>query len=210
MKTLALLLPVLLLAPVPASAPAPEAVPDVSRIMHVLGADAVGHACPVAPDRAITAAHVVLERPDSNPAPLRWGQTNAEMNTALVPLRRNPRDDIMLLEVLPAPVPYYPIAATAPQVGERLWWVAYDWRDAARAFAPRVLEGRVTRIVAGHLIMDVTSFEGSSGSCALNSRGEVVALVEFGKGLDKPGDEVAGLVGVWGDWIKDLMAEPRP
>ncbi len=186
--------------------------PDLTRVMQVFGEYTMAHACPISPDRALTAMHVVMvkdEQDHTSMLPLRWSQDADVPGATVVPSRGYSRDDLVLLEVKPATTRYYARATTAPKVGERLWWVAYDWRDKRRAFAERVMDGRVARIVAGHLIMDTITFPGSSGSCVLNERGEVVALVSFGKGLDD-NEEVAGFIGVWGDWPATLLAEAQP
>ena len=87
--------------------------------------------------------------------------------------------------------------------------LGYDWRDKKRAYAPRQISAKVLRIKAGHLILDPdpTSEPGSSGSCVLNDRNEVVAINCFVMKLAST-ESVAVVVGVWGEWRPDLTDPP--
>ena len=61
-----------------------------------------------------------------------------------------------------------------------------------------VIEAKVVRIVALHVLFVPSGQPGSSGSCVVNEAGEVVAINEGGYTADDGGD--AGLaVGVWGN-----------
>ncbi len=198
------------------AAPAGADAPDLSNIMRVLGYFPVAQACPVSTDRALTANHVPRLPFDRlfqlNPWPLRWDQGEDVEGATLVPLRDYLRDDLMVMEVLPKTDKFYPIAARAPKVGEELWWRGYEWRNRRELFADRTYHGRLLRIVAGVLIVDEKSAPGASGSCVLNSAGEVVAIVAFSRSVDESDgrEQVSGLVGIWGRWLGDLLKDKKP
>lgn len=185
-----------------------DSPPDLTGTLQIIGRFGMAHACPIAPDIALTNSHVVDPRPFDPGVPvfpLRWSQVgNPATDTVLLPLNENRRDDLVIAGIRPSVDHFYVIAKEAPKPGDRLWWVAYDWRNKERAFSERLMSGRLVRIVAGHLIVNEETFPGSSGSCVLNDSGELVGIVSFGAGLNN-GEEVAGFVGVYGNWINMLV-----
>jgi hypothetical protein len=96
-------------------------------------------------------------------------------------------------DVFPHP---FTVSQTAPKPGDRIWFLGYSWRNKKTAMEPDVIEARITRIVALHLIFSPSGKPGSSGSCIVNEAGEVVAINEGGYSTDD-GSEAGLGVGVW-------------
>jgi trypsin-like peptidase len=194
------LAPVLLLAAVPALVACAELPPpDTTKIISVSGRFALAHVCPIGPDVAVTAAHVVDPSP-LNPQvsvyPLRG--SNFEGSWILSPWRVYQHEDIALVSpIVGGTFPnYYHLASAPPSIGEKLYWLGFDWREKGKAFARRVFSGEVLRLVASLIILDTKTDPGSSGSCILNQAGEVVGVISFGKEMDDA-KEITGGVGVW-------------
>lgn len=183
--------------------------PDLTRVVQLVGRFSMAHACPVEPDRALTAAHVIDPRPfESTPLyPFRWQQGEADGITigGAVSLTTD------LADLQPSrPFPkWYPLAKEAPKEGAHLWIRGYDFRKGKNAFAPRDWEVEVLRIVAGHVVFRPTVDFGTSGSCILNEEGEVVGVIA--KGITMRNDEEVGMgVGVWGNWLKPRAPSDPP
>jgi hypothetical protein len=183
--------------------------PDLSGVLRVVGLRGIAHACPVAPDKALTNVHVVGEYYDSRP--FIWSTDTADGLLGNVPVglfwatNRTTEGDAFrdLARVAPfrSTFPrWYPIATAAPIPGETVWFVGYDWRRKNDAFARRVFKSKVLRAVSGHLIYAPAGTPGSSGSCVLNAAGQVVAINAAGMGTDDKGEVGIG-VGVWGSLL---------
>lgn len=179
------------------------AAPDLSATIQLMGRFTSAHACPVGPQKALTAAHVIDLRPfEATPLyPYRWQQGDADgivadgsasITSDLAELKPNP------LRPFPR---WYSLASSAPAVGSHLWIRGYDFRKGKNAFAPRDWEVEVLRVVAGHIIVKPSVDFGTSGSCMLNEKGEVVGILAKGVNLHNE-DEVGLGVGVWGGWLK--------
>lgn len=173
-----------------------EVAPDTSAVLHLVGQEHVAQACPIGPERALTNAHVVKgARPDEQWKPYSWHTSQGLGLAGAVRVARW-RD---LAEVIPTGGTFprwYPVAATPPLPGERVWFVGYDWRDRPRAFTPRIFPAIVERVEGPLLILFPAGTPGSSGSCVLNTRGEVVAINAAGKDIED-GTVVGVAVGVW-------------
>jgi hypothetical protein len=96
-------------------------------------------------------------------------------------------------DVFPHP---FTVSQSAPKPGDRIWFLGYSWKNKKSAMEPDVIEARITRIVALHLLFTPSGKPGSSGSCVVNEAGEVVAINEGGYSVDD-GGEVGLAVGVW-------------
>jgi len=82
-----------------------------------------------------------------------------------------------------------------------LYFLGYDWSNKKVALAEDVVEVKLLRIVALHLIYTPSGKPGSSGSCVVNEAGEVVGINEGGFETDDGGE--AGLaVGIWADLVE--------
>jgi hypothetical protein len=181
--------------------------PDLTGVVQLFGRFSMAHACPIAADRALTAAHVPDLRPfDGTPLyPFRWQQGEADGITigGSVSLAT----DLADLQPSRPFSKWYPLATTAPTVGAHLWIRGYDFRKAKNAFGPRDWEVEVLRVVAGHVVFKPTVDFGTSGSCILNEDGEVVGVIA--KGVSMHNDEEVGVgVGVWGGWLKPRKMAP--
>jgi len=207
-----LLLSLLMLLTPAITLPEPEPRPDTNDILKIIGVFGMGHGCPIASDKAFTNTHVLDPRPeamDSKPWPARWSQTGLETNTVIEPTRQWMRDDLVLGTLTPKVERFYHIAANPPAIGERLWWTSYNWDSKKVALAEEQLNGKVLRIVAGYIVIDSPTPHGSSGSCVLNVKGEVVGIVTVRIGT-KSEQVVTGAIGVWGDWASGITAPPAP
>ncbi len=205
----ALLVPALLLSAPLASAD----TPDTSGILSVVNLAGFAHACPIGPRLAITARHVV----DSDPLhaeiptyPQRWFQdvVGASEHGLLMTARTSGPFDLALVESDDEFAMYYPIAAEAPKPGETLTWLSYNFGKRSKAFERKPLSGKVARVFAGMIVMDEETVAGSSGSCVLNGRGEVVAIVSRGIGT---GDmrEAALFEAIYGPWYEHAFPPPK-
>lgn len=158
--------------------------PDVSKIVRLSGRFALGSGCPVGPRTILTAAHVVDVRPFDRGVSLlmTYFAQGAVVGKATPNSAYSTRDVAILTTEVD--IEFYPIAVGAPQAGEALYLTGYDWRDVKRAFAERTWEVKALRVVAGSLLIyDPAGEPGTSGSCVLNSQGEVVAINVGGKGV---------------------------
>jgi S1-C subfamily serine protease len=95
------------------------------------------------------------------------------------------------------------LAKAAPEIGDVVRWVEYDFRKLDKVFHGRVREGKIVTNWAGHVVLDEDITRGASGGCAYNEAGEIVGLMTFGVNTEdrKIG---AGIVALWGDWWKDV------
>lgn len=188
-----------------------QPAPDTSRIVALVNGS-MAHACPIGPEYALTARHVVLHETVFGSKPVAYRGSNVEWASYLEHDFASDFEDAGMLKASRTPFPsWYRMATQAPQPGDRLWWVGFDWRKPSVAFAERVFSGKVLRIVAGIVIVDEPTPSGSSGSCVLNAAGEVVGIVSFRMETDN-GQEVAGIVGLWAPWFRppSTTAPPVP
>lgn len=173
--------------------------PELKGVLRLMGRHAQAHACPVTPDLALTSAHVLDLRPfdpSSGLYPYIWSDGEGRTGVAV------PRQVARYMDLgglRPEGKGWeitYPVASRAPQPGDRVWLVGYDFRSRRDAYAPRVLSTTVLRVVAGHLVLSDAGWPGSSGSCVLNALGEAVAV---NAGATELGDgrRVGMAVGVW-------------
>lgn len=188
----------------PASwAAAPPAVDVLLRgSLRLVGRFSTAHACPIEPRVALTNGHVVDMRPfdaSVKPFPYAWSDGTGASGF-LVPMELENARDLARVQplregdVFPHPLR---VAAQAPAAGDRVYLLGYDWRNRKSAMADDVIEARVTRVVALHVIFTPSGQPGSSGSCVVNEAGDVVAINAGGYETDAK--EAAGLaVGVWG------------
>lgn len=179
-----------------------DRVPDMTGILRLVGRFGAAHACPVG-ELILTNGHVTDLRPfdrDVSLMPYRYSD-GAGHSGILAPVSTERCADLGLMAVRPGfTVKPYPVASEAPKVGERVWYQGFDFASRGKAYAERVVAAKVLRIVAGHLILDEVGDFGSSGSCVLNVRGQVVGINAFGHKV-RSGEEVEGVVGIWGEWL---------
>jgi hypothetical protein len=193
----------------PLSGPEPERypTPDLSGVLRIMGNTTGGHlfaaqACPLSATLAITNTHVTVG------GSLLWDAAGVSGHIDPSTLGDQYRD---LTAVRPVGTPFprsYPLSEAAPVPGDRVWFVGYDYRKVKDAYKPRVMRAEVVNVVAGVVFYTPSGIRGSSGSCVLNERGEVVAINRGGGDLDN-GDVIGMGVGVWGDRIKPIKASAR-
>lgn len=180
----------------------PEPPAALARIVSVIGTSSAGHACPVTPELAITAGHVVeSHRAFGPPDRQAYRGESSEWAGFLDPEFASGYEDAGFLRAVDRPFPtVFEFALRAPVPGERLWWVGYDWRKQKNAGVRRVFSGRVVAIVAGSIFFDAPTDPGSSGSCVLNSEGKIVAVTAWAMGLQDE-TRTAVAVGLWAPWF---------
>lgn len=220
----------------PASWAAPPSAAEIELLqgsLRLIGRFSAAHACPIEPRIALTNGHVVDPRPFDATVPLvpyAWSDGTGASGF-LAPLRKpdgtvrkdaveHGRDlarvePMAAGDVFPHPLR---VARLAPVAGDRVRILGYDWSNRKSAMADDVIEARVTRVVALHVIFGPAGQPGSSGSCMVNDAGEVVAINEGAYETDASASPLmrwfrthaasneAGLaVGVWGS----LVAMPK-
>jgi S1-C subfamily serine protease len=184
-----------------------EARRGVDDMLSVIGRFTIAHACPVETAGGrflLTNAHVVDERPFDatiGAFPVRWSDGSGNEGLA-VPERVLVSVDLAFLHVTESSGPiarWYPIAAFAPSTGDRVSVLGYRWEGRDHVLEQRRVTAKVTRVVAGHAVYDEGARPGSSGSCVLNDRDEVVGVNawQIPAGL---GEAVGVAVGIWGIW----------
>ena len=193
------------LVPAPAAEPIP---PEVSRIISVIGPSSVAHACPISPNLALTAGHVVRRENLAGKADLRFYRAeNGEWAGYVNPKFASSYEDAGFLEA-ETPFPsWYEFALRPAFPGERLWWIGYDWSKKSRAFQRRVFSGRVINVIAGSIILDVPTPPGSSGSCVLDASGKVIGTIAWGHSQEDD-SQVAVAVGMWAPWFTGKTPTP--
>lgn len=169
--------------------------PNLDGVLSLMGPRSMAHACPIGPNRALTNGHVIGHD---------WERFIWESDGHLGLLGAPSTTEKDRFRDLGTVRPWggqtfprwYAVAKQPPQVGDRVYFRAYDFRRKKDAFAPVVVATTVVRVLNGHVIYSPAGTPGSSGSCVLNQAGEVVAINAAGMEL---GDKnVVGIaVGIW-------------
>lgn len=152
-----------------------EPGPDMRAVLALVGRFMLAHACPVSATEALTCGHVVDPRPFDQGvglSPYWWSNERGDGGN-VTPQSVVAQADLALLS---GSFPnWYERATAAPAVGDRVWFVGYEL-NGRRFLEPRIIEARVQRVVANHVVYSPGGQPGSSGSCVLNERAEVVAI----------------------------------
>jgi hypothetical protein len=184
------------------------AAPDTTGIMRLVGRASIAHACPIGVEGrvvVVTSAHVIqLDRYEPL-IPYRYSD-GADGEGIVFPVYVDLASDLAVMRPLRMPTRWYPAAASPPKPGDRVRFLGYDRDTRKSAYLPREFDRSVVRVVAGHLILDTPGEAGSSGSCVLNQAGEVVAVNARGE-QTKAGEPIGSVVGVWGRWLTELLAD---
>jgi len=138
----------------------------------VNGSTAVGHACPISSTTALTNAHVAYS--DSKPRTLIYSDGNG-VEGILRPVLVDQARDLALLEVVSGSdfQKFFPLAPEAPKRGDRVWLEGYDFTKGG---TPRIVETEIVNPSPILFTYKKGGGPGSSGSCVINSLGEVVAI----------------------------------
>ena len=187
-----------------------EQVPNTGNILSLFGRFTFAHGCPIAADRVLTNAHVLDLRPFDREMPLFPYRFQSDTQEGLViGMGASVREDLAWAVPTPPLSFFYPLASNAPAVGETLYWLSYDRSNRKKGLTRKPLSGKVLRVVVGHIILDTETPPGSSGSCVLNSRGEVVGLIAWGLEMDNT-EELTVAVGTWSDWLPAAVLDRKP
>lgn len=177
--------------------------PDTSGVLAVIGRFSIASACPIGPNRILTAAHVADFRPFDASVPLYPYpySTEAGDSGVMVPVGVKTIQD--LSEYIPGEplTRYYAVADKAPAKGDTVWWQQYNFDSKDKAFSRVIKKSEILRFISGHIILREEIANGASGGCVFNGAGEVVGIVSFGKVLGKSAGEIGGVVAVYGDWL---------
>jgi hypothetical protein len=156
-----------------------------------------GHAC-LTDEGDFTARHVVVH--DNKVFGLRFSSADGSVSGWAAPTAISDFEDLTLLE-LSVTVPYRaPIAAGPPAVGDRVWWVEYDWSKRDRAFSRVIRSAKVSRIFAGFILFDELVHSGASGGCLVNDAGAVVGIVFMGQ-VSEDQKASGGALAIWAPWL---------
>lgn len=135
----------------------------------------VGHACPIAGEGVLTAAHVVIDKQAGRVVNVSYSFKGTEGLGEVVGV--SPYKDLALI-VVSGPVDYLPRAEA--KVGDLVFWFEYDFRTRENLLRGRRRFATVIRLVAGTIIFDAPPTPGASGTCLINSEGAVVGIVVAG------------------------------
>lgn len=144
-----------------------------------------GHACPV-DDQGIktiySARHLLLTTTSEGKEILHnftWEDYEGHKGKAQVQEVSNYRDLGTLTLTGDSPR-YYPLARTRPKPGDPVWWREFN-NDIHKTLTTEERRSKVLRVRLGHIVIRGLPAFGASGSCLLNSRGEVVGIVVWGR-----------------------------
>lgn len=199
-----------IMAAVPTVASSKSKEPNFDYVLHVTGRFSIGHACPIAPDLVLISAHIVDPEPFNRNTPLitvRFETRTRDVHGFLLPMLTVSEMDISPAEPTSA-LKFYPIASAAPNKGDTLYYLLYDYRKPSTAFDSKVSSGTVVNVIAGMIVLDTEVMPGSSGGCVLNESGEVVGIVTAKMGMDN-GSPIGIIDAVYGDWIDGLLAKVK-
>lgn len=183
---------------------------DTSNVLHLMGRHSVAHACPIGPNLALTAAHVVDPRwMDSNfpLIPFRFSN-DAGVEGIVKPTGVFTEADIGLVAVGPNSVGFYRLADNAPEPEDKIYWIEYNTKKVKNAFKTKLRDSKVIVAVGGHIYVDDSPVPGASGGCAFNESGEVVGIISSGWMVGFTyAPNVGGIVATYGMWKPELPEE---
>jgi hypothetical protein len=167
-----------------------------------------GHAC-LTTEGDFTARHVAYREMPPMPLGLRWSSADGSVSGWAAPVNLSNFEDLALLALSVSP-PYRAtqIASGPPSVGDRVWWIEYNWTKKGKAFARKVRFAKVSRIFAGMILFDDVVHSGASGGCLVNDQNEVVGVVFMGQTAEDK-KQSGGAIAIWAPWL-DRVKAPTP
>jgi hypothetical protein len=177
--------------------------PDLTATLSLAGRFSVAHACPVSPEWALTAAHVLDPRPFEPKAPLvpyRFESYRGEEGLAQ-PQSVLASSDLGWLH-LNVKVSKFYTYGPKPVKGDKVYWVNLKTnRDNFHEMD--VVDAEVVNVVAGLIFTKGTEPKpGASGGCLLNVDGELVGIVS-GVWTNEDYRRVGDFVGVFAPWTPE-------
>lgn len=134
-----------------------------------------GHGCPMN-DILVTNAHVMKDD-EGRPIPVA-AISHLGMQGVAALVSFSVAFDLALLEPS-IPLTYLPGGDIAAP-GDVVYWFEYDFRTVENTMRPRRRVARITRVVAGHYMLDSSPRSGASGTCLINNAGEAIGVVNAG------------------------------
>jgi hypothetical protein len=185
----------------------PEGV-DTDAMLALIGRHSVAHACPVSENMALTAAHVIDLKwydPDFALVPYRFQNEYGEDGLA-IPRYVVTSSDFGFVELQQPVSHFFPVATSAPNIGDMVWWVEFELRNKKEAFFQNVRSAKIVNVVAGTIYTDRSPMPGASGGCLLNESNEVLGVVSrawmFSRTYGKY--EVGDFTGVYPPWTPEI------
>ncbi len=205
---------VVLSSTAPTPTPTPTPVPPVYVVQHpprhsvlfVIGADSLAHGCPITTptgDYVLSSRHVVMNEKKDRLMGARWGEQGGASGE-LFPIAISDRADIGMFGFVDEKRPsvMHHLSESAPGEGEVLWMFGYNWAT----FSEKPLALATVRVLAGHIVGNNSAGPGSSGSCLLDERGDVVGVNSWqvsGEG----GENLSLGPAVFGPWKPTYQAQ---
>ena len=157
--------------------------------------------CPVSPTLALTARHTAVLTPAS------WGYPGSFYGGTLVLEWVDTRRDLGAMRIGRGPAfrRWYEVAKTPPGIGDKVFIQGYN---RGKDFTSFWMETTLVYAYAGTLAWGKSPGKGSSGSCVLNKRGEVVAINTASYETDKGETHGSGVL-IFGPWVPDSMWQTK-
>ena len=163
--------------------PSQEKSIEPTDILMLSGKDTFGHGCPVEapgpivgepPQTRIFTAELVA-KDGKKFTPVAWATHDGTAVGFAFPAFLDAVHDLVILLPQEAPPFAFKLSRRPPKEGEKLTIVGYR-RKGRNPYDPFVVEARFSGLGPGLITYDDSPGPGSSGSCVLNSDGEVVAI----------------------------------
>jgi hypothetical protein len=161
--------------------------PPEGSDMAVFGEKSMAHACPV--DGVIlTAKHVTNQNPNGAFWSDQYGNSGVLHVWPMDTVR-----DLGRFSVDTGDIPVYHKLAEAPEIGDEVYWIEYDWSSPKNAMQPKRREAKIVNRLGGYLILDEEPTPGASGSCVLSKANTVLGVLSWGQEMHN-GSMITGAV----------------
>jgi hypothetical protein len=157
--------------------------PDVSGVITLMGHLGFGHACPCEDGKVYTAGHIVakLVKEETSLAPMymHYAWTAGDQHGRATGAYFDMHMDIGTVKLLTGvPDVLFPIAEGSVLPEQRVYWS--EFADHGQELTSERKEAVVKYVVGPYAVLSKEPTPGASGSCVLNSEGEVVGIVVWG------------------------------